>query len=175
MRTFGTWHDPIPRLIGTVGPGDVLHDDVLWIAESLPAYHRGRVAILGDAAHAMTPHLGQGACQAIEDAVVLASVAGTGTGTGTRAGTRAGTNLAAYTSARMRRTRMLAASSYPRRAHRDDLPGRHRPAQHGDLAGRARRTHDHGPAAGPDSGLDTSHPRQMPVATMATNQGQRET
>ena len=102
MRTFGPWHDPIPRLIGTVGPGDVLHDDVFWIAEPLPAYHRGRVAILGDAAHAMTPHLGQGACQAIEDAVVLASVAGTG----------AGADLAAYTSARMRRTRMLAASSY---------------------------------------------------------------
>ena len=50
----------------------------------------------------MTPHLGQGACQAIEDAVVLASVAGTGTGA----------NLAAYTSARLRRTRMLADSSY---------------------------------------------------------------
>ena len=102
MRRYGTWHDPIPRLIGTVAPGDVLHDDVFWIAEPLPAYHRGRVAILGDAAHAMTPHLGQGVCQAIEDAVVLASVAGTG----------AGMDLAAYTSSRMRRTRMLAASSY---------------------------------------------------------------
>jgi 2-polyprenyl-6-methoxyphenol hydroxylase-like FAD-dependent oxidoreductase len=101
-RTFGAWHDPIPGLMGTVAPGDVLHDDVYWIAEPLPAYHRGRVAILGDAAHAMTPHLGQGACQAIEDAVVLASVAGTGTGA----------NLAAYTSARLRRTRMLADSSY---------------------------------------------------------------
>ena len=88
----------------------MLHDDVFWIAEPLPAYHRGRVAILGDAAHAMTPHLGQGACQAIEDAVVLASVAGTGAEARARA--RAGTNLAAYTSARMRRTRMLAASSY---------------------------------------------------------------
>lgn len=102
QRRFGTWHDPIPALIGAVSPGDVLHDDVYWIAEPLPAYHRGRVALLGDAAHAMTPHLGQGACQAIEDAVVLTSVAGTG----------AGTDLAAYTSARMRRTRMVADSSY---------------------------------------------------------------
>jgi 2-polyprenyl-6-methoxyphenol hydroxylase-like FAD-dependent oxidoreductase len=99
-RRFGHWHDPIPGLIGSVSPADVLHDDVYWIAEPLPAYHRGRVAILGDAAHAMTPHLGQGACQAIEDAVVLASVAGTGAG------------LAAYTSARMRRTRMVADGSY---------------------------------------------------------------
>lgn len=31
----------------------------------------GRVALLGDAAHATTPNLGQGACQAIEDSVVI--------------------------------------------------------------------------------------------------------
>jgi len=41
---------------------------------ALPAMHQGRVALLGDAAHAMTPDLGQGACQALEDAVVLAAV-----------------------------------------------------------------------------------------------------
>jgi 2-polyprenyl-6-methoxyphenol hydroxylase-like FAD-dependent oxidoreductase len=99
-QRFGRWHDPIPGLIGAISPDRVLHDDVYWIAESLPAYHRGRVAILGDAAHAMTPHLGQGACQAIEDAVVLASVAG------------AGPDLAAYTSARLPRTRMVANGSY---------------------------------------------------------------
>src|SRR5262249_38123523 len=33
----------------------------------------GRVTLLGDAAHPMTPNLGQGACQAVEDAVVLAA------------------------------------------------------------------------------------------------------
>jgi 2-polyprenyl-6-methoxyphenol hydroxylase-like FAD-dependent oxidoreductase len=71
-QRFGRWHDPIPGLIGAISPDRVLHDDVYWMAESLPAYHRGRVAILGDAAHAMTPHLGQGACQAIEDADALA-------------------------------------------------------------------------------------------------------
>lgn len=32
---------------------------------------RGRATLLGDSAHAMTPNLGQGGCQAIEDAVVL--------------------------------------------------------------------------------------------------------
>ena len=100
-RRFGRWHDPIPGLIGAISPDRVLHDDVYWLAEPLPAYHRGRVAFLGDAAHAMTPHLGQGACQAIEDAVVLASVAG---------GTAP--DLAAYTAARLSRTRMLANGSY---------------------------------------------------------------
>lgn len=99
-RRFGAWHDPIPGLIGSASPRDVLHDDVYWIAEPLPAYHRGRVAIVGDAAHAMTPHLGQGACQAIEDAVVLASIAAYGAG------------LGAFTDARLRRTRMVTDGSY---------------------------------------------------------------
>jgi 2-polyprenyl-6-methoxyphenol hydroxylase-like FAD-dependent oxidoreductase len=92
----------------------VLHDDVYWIAEPLPAYHRGRVAILGDAAHAMTPHLGQGACQAIEDAVVLASVAGPGTSAAdpSAPADATGPDLAAYTSARLARTRMVANGSY---------------------------------------------------------------
>jgi 2-polyprenyl-6-methoxyphenol hydroxylase-like FAD-dependent oxidoreductase len=120
-RRFGRWHDPIPGLIGAISPDRVLHDDVYWIAEPIPAYHRGRVAILGDAAHAMTPHLGQGACQAIEDAVVLASVAGPGTPgpgtvgpgtTGTACADPAAPDLAAYTSARLSRTRMVANGSY---------------------------------------------------------------
>ena len=74
-----------------------------WMADPLPAYHHGRVAILGDAAHAMTPHLGQGACQAIEDAIVLASVAGP---------RNRRPDLAAYTAARLPRTRMVVRDSY---------------------------------------------------------------
>jgi len=37
-----------------------------------PPWHRGRIVLIGDAAHAFLPHLGQGAAQAIEDGVVLA-------------------------------------------------------------------------------------------------------
>ncbi len=102
-RRFGGWHDPIPALIGSVAPEAVLHDDVYWMAEPLPAYHHARVAILGDAAHAMTPHLGQGACQAIEDAIVLASVAAQGP---------AALDLTPYTAARLPRTQMVARGSY---------------------------------------------------------------
>jgi 2-polyprenyl-6-methoxyphenol hydroxylase-like FAD-dependent oxidoreductase len=105
-RMFGGWHDPIPALIGSASPDLVLHDDVYWLAEPLPAYHHGRVAVLGDAAHAMTPHLGQGACQAIEDAIVLASVTAPG----------ADLDLTAYTTARLPRTRMVVEGS--RRATR---------------------------------------------------------
>ena len=72
VRRFGRWHDPIPALLARV-PGDqVLRLDVAELAAPLPSFHRGRVALLGDAAHPMTPNLGQGACQALEDAAVLA-------------------------------------------------------------------------------------------------------
>ncbi len=40
----------------------------------LPTWHRGRVCLVGDAAHATTPHAGQGASMAIEDALVLARI-----------------------------------------------------------------------------------------------------
>src|ERR1700730_2778398 len=43
-----------------------------------PPWYRGRVLLIGDAAHATTPHLGQGAAQAVEDAVVLAELCATG-------------------------------------------------------------------------------------------------
>lgn len=72
LRLFGSWHAPIPGLIAAADPASILHHDIYEQAEPLPTLHVGRVAILGDAAHAMTPHLGQGACQAFEDAVTLA-------------------------------------------------------------------------------------------------------
>ncbi|MEU4212926.1 FAD-dependent monooxygenase [Streptomyces sp. NPDC026206] len=72
LRRFGTWHHPVPALLAAAGPEAILRHDVHVMAEALPAYHRGRTALLGDAAHAMHPNLGQGGNQAIEDAVVLA-------------------------------------------------------------------------------------------------------
>jgi 2-polyprenyl-6-methoxyphenol hydroxylase-like FAD-dependent oxidoreductase len=72
-RRFAGWHEPIPALLAATRPEDVLHHDITELATPLPSYVRGRVALLGDAAHAMTPNLGQGACQALEDAVVLAA------------------------------------------------------------------------------------------------------
>ncbi|MFJ9042492.1 FAD-dependent monooxygenase [Streptomyces sp. NPDC102347] len=72
LRLFGDWHTPVPELLTAVRPEDVLRHDVHHIDRPLPAFHRGRVALLGDAAHAMPPTLGQGGNQAIEDAVTLA-------------------------------------------------------------------------------------------------------
>ncbi|MFF8816102.1 FAD-dependent monooxygenase [Streptomyces pactum] len=72
LRRFGHWHRPIPRILAAVDPAAVLRHDVRAMTVPLPAYHRGRTALLGDAAHAMPPSLGQGGNQAVEDAVVLA-------------------------------------------------------------------------------------------------------
>lgn len=71
-RRFAGWHDPIPGLIAAAANEDILRNDVRHLTTPLAAYHRGRVALVGDAAHAMTPSLGQGGNQALEDAVVLA-------------------------------------------------------------------------------------------------------
>jgi 2-polyprenyl-6-methoxyphenol hydroxylase-like FAD-dependent oxidoreductase len=67
---FGHWHSPIGELLAKTAEGAILRTD---IADRRKAsrWSAGRVTLLGDAAHPMTPNLGQGACQAIEDAVVL--------------------------------------------------------------------------------------------------------
>ncbi|MFC7483614.1 FAD-dependent monooxygenase [Luedemannella flava] len=71
---FGAWHQPIPALLDATDAGAVIRTDLYHLATPLPSYRAGAVALLGDAAHAMTPNLGQGANQAIEDATVLAAV-----------------------------------------------------------------------------------------------------
>ncbi|GAA4881456.1 FAD-dependent oxidoreductase [Kitasatospora terrestris] len=104
-RRFGAWHDPIPDLLDRVerlDPGAVLQNDLYDLAAPLPRLHHGRIAWLGDAAHAMAPNLGQGGCQAVEDAVVLAHLLPAGdTAEGPDTTPAA---LAAYTAARRDRT-----------------------------------------------------------------------
>ncbi|MGI5526694.1 FAD-dependent monooxygenase [Streptomyces syringium] len=76
-RRCGGWHAPIPALLAATRPEAVLHHDIKELVVPLPAYAVGRVVLLGDAAHAMTPNLGQGACQAMEDAAVLTAALAT--------------------------------------------------------------------------------------------------
>jgi len=70
LELFHDWHDPIPAVIEATNETDILRNDI-YESELLPHWSRGRVTLLGDAAHTMTPNLGMGACQAIEDGVVL--------------------------------------------------------------------------------------------------------
>jgi 2-polyprenyl-6-methoxyphenol hydroxylase-like FAD-dependent oxidoreductase len=71
LHAFGTWHDPIPELVAATPPEAIIRT-CLYERSQLERLSSGRIALAGDAAHPMLPNLGQGACQAIEDALVLA-------------------------------------------------------------------------------------------------------
>ncbi|MFI8321340.1 FAD-dependent monooxygenase [Streptomyces sp. NPDC085529] len=98
LRLFGDWHHPVPEILAAADPDGILRHDVHHLTDPLPAHHRGRTALLGDAAHAMMPSLGQGGNQAVEDAVVLAHHARTPDAFDP------GRDLAAYTADRLPRT-----------------------------------------------------------------------
>lgn len=71
LDRFGRWHEPVPAVVRATPEAEILRNDV-YDREPLKRWGEGRVTLLGDAAHPMTPNLGQGACQAIEDAAELA-------------------------------------------------------------------------------------------------------
>lgn len=67
------WSSGLRALVEATPPEAILRHRIEALNTALPSFVEGRVALLGDAAHAMTPFLGQGGCQAIEDATVLAA------------------------------------------------------------------------------------------------------
>jgi FAD-dependent urate hydroxylase len=69
---FAGWAAPVQSLISRLDPKHTSRIEIFDI-EPLPRLVRGRVALLGDAGHSMAPDLGQGGCQAMEDAWVLAN------------------------------------------------------------------------------------------------------
>ncbi|HEX5850780.1 MAG TPA: FAD-dependent monooxygenase [Rubrobacter sp.] len=68
---FGGWHHPIPALVAETEEEAIRRDDLYDREPLAGSWGMGRVTLLGDAAHPSTPNLGQGACQAIEDARAL--------------------------------------------------------------------------------------------------------
>jgi salicylate hydroxylase len=70
LRRYAGWHESLLRLFDAA---DTWYKWALYDRDPIPRWTRGRVTVLGDAAHPMLPYLGQGACQAIEDGAVLAT------------------------------------------------------------------------------------------------------
>ncbi|MGE3345146.1 MAG: FAD-dependent monooxygenase [Vicinamibacterales bacterium] len=71
LARFGGWHAPIADVVRATPVDRIIRTDISD-RDPVSVWHDGPVVLLGDAAHPMTPNLGQGACQAIEDAAVLA-------------------------------------------------------------------------------------------------------
>ncbi len=70
LERYADWHESLLRIFSA---GEVWYKWALYDRDPIPRWTRGRVGVLGDAAHPMLPYLGQGACQAIEDGCVLAA------------------------------------------------------------------------------------------------------
>jgi salicylate hydroxylase len=117
LKAFAGWHPAVIELIGAVPQSPRWG---LFARRPLARWSRGPVVLLGDAAHAMLPHQGQGANQAIEDAFVLAEELG-----------NAGVGLAAlhrYARRRRVRTRQVQMVSWAASAalHLPDGPAARR-------------------------------------------------
>lgn len=69
---FGKFHSPIREILEHTGDEQLIWNDIIDI-EPIKKFSFGNIVLIGDAAHATTPNMGQGACLAIEDAVILAN------------------------------------------------------------------------------------------------------
>jgi 2-polyprenyl-6-methoxyphenol hydroxylase-like FAD-dependent oxidoreductase len=72
LDQFAGYHHPIPSILKETKNENLIQADINDI-KPINRYAFNNILLIGDAAHATTPNLGQGACQAIEDAVILAA------------------------------------------------------------------------------------------------------
>ncbi|MFL5308653.1 MAG: FAD-dependent oxidoreductase [Polyangia bacterium] len=102
LARYGGWADPVEPLIRAT---EGWLRTPIFDVPSLPAWHRGRAIVIGDAAHAMSPAGGQGASMALEDAQLLARLVGEPSRPVEQA-------LARFESLRRRRAEAVVAQGY---------------------------------------------------------------
>ena len=76
---FAGWAPGVRVLIDSIDPEASLNRVEIWDVDPFHTWVRGRMAILGDAAHHTSPDIGQGACSALEDTFALAITLATNT------------------------------------------------------------------------------------------------
>lgn len=67
-EVYADFHPDVQKLLGAV---ESVTKSALYVREPMSTWHQGAAVVIGDAAHPMVPFMAQGACMAIEDAVVL--------------------------------------------------------------------------------------------------------
>jgi 2-polyprenyl-6-methoxyphenol hydroxylase-like FAD-dependent oxidoreductase len=72
LNHFRTFHSPVPEILQHTRDEQLIWNDIIDI-KPIKKFAFDRIVLIGDAAHATTPNMGQGACLAIEDAVILAN------------------------------------------------------------------------------------------------------
>jgi 2-polyprenyl-6-methoxyphenol hydroxylase-like FAD-dependent oxidoreductase len=97
------WHEPIQAAVAAT-PEDAITGTGIYWRKPVQTWGRGRVTLLGDAVHPMTPDLSQGAAQALEDAVVLAA--------SLRDASEPAAGLRAYEAARRKRAAQIVRRSF---------------------------------------------------------------
>lgn len=110
LATYRGWPHPVEALLEATDEATIYRRDIVD-RDPVTTWGEGRVTLLGDAAHPITPNLGQGAAQAIEDAVIIAKCLDTADGVASA--------LRAYEERRMSRT-----ASFTKRARQIGEMGR---------------------------------------------------
>ncbi|HEY9229982.1 MAG TPA: FAD-dependent monooxygenase [Gemmatimonadaceae bacterium] len=101
-KLFQYFPAPVRHILDATLPADILRTD-MYDVQPFNGWSRGRIVLLGDAAHATTPNLGQGAAQAIEDSLVLAEQIDNNA--------RIDVALQSYEAIRQRKTRLIVERS----------------------------------------------------------------
>jgi 2-polyprenyl-6-methoxyphenol hydroxylase-like FAD-dependent oxidoreductase len=106
-RWFGDWHAPVAALLAATEPADLVQRELRALRPAPRCYGvpvgGGGLVLVGDAAHALADHLGQGACLAVEDAATLVAVAVAAADPGSRGGGAVAAAIGRYDVLRRRR------------------------------------------------------------------------